>query len=220
MATISRYATPPSVNISSPSVRARRQTDSKSKSRKSQIKFSPRNRDAAMGLRAWSGRTISPCCSGRRWLKSVCNTPRSALGPVEHFHTPRASSLLHAETVSPRELHGRRSPTPASVWSICLALRWVASVVRVSGALCCSIVSGLDWPSEVLNSIVDRVPSTRELNFIVIATSGPCTVCIDRRRGLDQHRMSRGHTRNQHHYRRHSDRHADAKRTSSDRTAK
>src|SRR5271170_5052305 len=39
MAIRSRYATPPSVNNSSPRVKARNRTDSKSKSRKSQIKY-------------------------------------------------------------------------------------------------------------------------------------------------------------------------------------
>ena len=62
--------------------------------------------------------------------------------------------------------------------STCLAPSLVARAVRVSGALCCSIASGLDWLSEVLSSKVDRLPSTRELNFIVTATSGPCTVSL------------------------------------------
>src|SRR5205814_6151674 len=36
-----------------------------------------------------------------------------------------------------------------------------------------------DLPSELVNSTVDRAPSTRRLNFILTATSGPSTVaCV------------------------------------------
>jgi hypothetical protein len=48
----------------------------------------------------------------------------------------------------------------------------------VSAALWCSIASGFNWPSKVLSSTVDRAPSTRELNFMVTAKSGPSTVAF------------------------------------------
>ena len=54
----------------------------------------------------------------------------------------------------------------------------MARLVKVSGEFCLSIARGLDWPSGVLNKSVDLDPSTRELNFISIGTSGPWTVLL------------------------------------------